>query len=212
MEVMCRSETSAYTQRTTRRYISEDSTLHNHRCENLKSYKLQLHYWSYSPRHFSWGKQSSTLYPHTNTSEQANSGKRWMPENTDILSDWILKMDGEDEWGNSGRDSPNSWTVPSAFNTLLGLHKQQRRLKHNSLSCSTHCDWWSSRLEIPNRKNSNIELRARTVPTVSKNGRLTQANMPSWNIPFPLCLQVFVWKDDVEQTILKSWPLHSSGG
>jgi uncharacterized membrane protein len=28
-------------QRTTRRYILEDSTLHNHRCENLKSYILQ---------------------------------------------------------------------------------------------------------------------------------------------------------------------------
>jgi hypothetical protein len=26
------------TQRTTRRYIPEDGTLHNHRCENLKSY------------------------------------------------------------------------------------------------------------------------------------------------------------------------------
>jgi hypothetical protein len=32
------SETSADTQRTTRRYIPEDDTLHNHRCENLKSY------------------------------------------------------------------------------------------------------------------------------------------------------------------------------
>jgi hypothetical protein len=29
-------------QRTTRRYISEDGTLHNHRCENLKSYKFQF--------------------------------------------------------------------------------------------------------------------------------------------------------------------------
>jgi hypothetical protein len=26
------------TQRTTRRHIPEDDTLHNHRCENLKSY------------------------------------------------------------------------------------------------------------------------------------------------------------------------------
>jgi hypothetical protein len=32
------SETSVDFQRTTRRYIPEDSTLHNHRCENLKSY------------------------------------------------------------------------------------------------------------------------------------------------------------------------------
>jgi hypothetical protein len=33
-------ETSVDFQRTTRRYIPEDSTLHNHRCENLKSYIL----------------------------------------------------------------------------------------------------------------------------------------------------------------------------
>jgi hypothetical protein len=37
MEAICSSETSVDTQRTTRRYISEDSTLHDHRCENLKS-------------------------------------------------------------------------------------------------------------------------------------------------------------------------------
>jgi hypothetical protein len=34
------SETSVGAQRTTRRYIPEDSTLHNHRCENLKSYNV----------------------------------------------------------------------------------------------------------------------------------------------------------------------------
>jgi hypothetical protein len=39
MEAICSSETSVDTQRTTRRYIPEDGTLHNHRCENLKSYK-----------------------------------------------------------------------------------------------------------------------------------------------------------------------------
>jgi hypothetical protein len=38
MEAICSSETSADFQRTTRCYIPEDSTLHNHRCENLKSY------------------------------------------------------------------------------------------------------------------------------------------------------------------------------
>jgi hypothetical protein len=38
MEAICSSETSFDFQRTTRRYISEDSILHNHRCENLKSY------------------------------------------------------------------------------------------------------------------------------------------------------------------------------
>jgi hypothetical protein len=33
------SETSVYIRRTIRRYIPEDSTLHNHHCENLKTYK-----------------------------------------------------------------------------------------------------------------------------------------------------------------------------
>jgi hypothetical protein len=37
---MCSSETSGDFQRTTQRYIPEESTLHNHRCENLKSYIL----------------------------------------------------------------------------------------------------------------------------------------------------------------------------
>jgi hypothetical protein len=39
MEAICSSETSVETQRTTRRHIPEDDTLHNHRCEHLKSYK-----------------------------------------------------------------------------------------------------------------------------------------------------------------------------
>jgi hypothetical protein len=38
METICSSETSVDFQRVTRRYIPEDKTLHNHRCENLKSY------------------------------------------------------------------------------------------------------------------------------------------------------------------------------
>jgi hypothetical protein len=44
MEAICSSETSVETQRTTRRYIPEDDTLHNHRSENLKSYIIFL-YW-----------------------------------------------------------------------------------------------------------------------------------------------------------------------
>jgi hypothetical protein len=37
MEAICSSEVSVETQLTTRRHIPEDDTLHNHRCENLKS-------------------------------------------------------------------------------------------------------------------------------------------------------------------------------
>jgi hypothetical protein len=38
MEEICSSETLVDTQRTTLRCIPGDGTLHNHRCENLKSY------------------------------------------------------------------------------------------------------------------------------------------------------------------------------
>jgi hypothetical protein len=38
MEAIYFSETSVDTQRNTRRHIPEDDTLHNHRCEKLKSY------------------------------------------------------------------------------------------------------------------------------------------------------------------------------
>jgi hypothetical protein len=38
MEATCFSESSVDAQRTTRSYIPEDGTFHNHRCENLKSY------------------------------------------------------------------------------------------------------------------------------------------------------------------------------
>jgi hypothetical protein len=37
MEAICSSETSVDIQRTTRRYIVDESTITNHRCENLKS-------------------------------------------------------------------------------------------------------------------------------------------------------------------------------
>jgi hypothetical protein len=38
MEAICSFEMSINTQQNTRRHIPEDDTLHNHRCENLKSY------------------------------------------------------------------------------------------------------------------------------------------------------------------------------
>jgi hypothetical protein len=42
MEAICSSETSVETQRTMRPHIPEDDTLHNHRCENLKSYMIHI--------------------------------------------------------------------------------------------------------------------------------------------------------------------------
>jgi hypothetical protein len=44
MEVVFFSETSTVFQQTTWHYIPEDSTLHNHRCENLKSYIHRIVY------------------------------------------------------------------------------------------------------------------------------------------------------------------------
>jgi hypothetical protein len=38
MELKCASQTSVDFKRTTWSYILEDRTLHNHRCEHLKSY------------------------------------------------------------------------------------------------------------------------------------------------------------------------------
>jgi hypothetical protein len=46
MEAICSSETSVDIQLTKRRYIPEYGTLHNHRCDNLKSYNkivVELH-------------------------------------------------------------------------------------------------------------------------------------------------------------------------
>jgi hypothetical protein len=59
MEAICSSETSVDFQRPTRRNIPEDSTLHNHRYEKLKSYILcisQVFYACYMP-------SSSHLHP-----------------------------------------------------------------------------------------------------------------------------------------------------
>jgi hypothetical protein len=40
MEAICSSVTLVDFQWATQRYIPQDSTLHNHHCENLKSYKI----------------------------------------------------------------------------------------------------------------------------------------------------------------------------
>jgi hypothetical protein len=42
MEAPCSSEMSTHFQRTRRRHISEDNTLHKHRCENRKFHNLNL--------------------------------------------------------------------------------------------------------------------------------------------------------------------------
>jgi hypothetical protein len=42
MEAICSSETSVGFQRTTLRQSPEDSTLHNHLCQNLKSYNIEM--------------------------------------------------------------------------------------------------------------------------------------------------------------------------
>jgi hypothetical protein len=61
MEAMCSSETSVGFQQTTRRYIPEDNILHNHRCENLKSYVrndvLDVHLTELDPYLRFWGEK-----------------------------------------------------------------------------------------------------------------------------------------------------------
>jgi hypothetical protein len=54
MEAKFSSETSVDFQRTTRHYTPEHITLHNHRCENLKSYIMLNVFASKSLRRSSW--------------------------------------------------------------------------------------------------------------------------------------------------------------
>jgi hypothetical protein len=61
MEAIYYSETSVDTQRTTRRYIPEDGTLPNHRCENLKSYTSLLFFVAVKLGFLLWGKVTLTL-------------------------------------------------------------------------------------------------------------------------------------------------------
>jgi hypothetical protein len=44
LEAICSSETSVDSQRNTRRYIPEDGTLQNYRCESLKSYNEDFNF------------------------------------------------------------------------------------------------------------------------------------------------------------------------
>jgi hypothetical protein len=60
MEAICSSETSIVTQRTTRRHIPENDTLHNHSCKNLKSYMFITH--------FVWTIHANTFYSNLNHS------------------------------------------------------------------------------------------------------------------------------------------------
>jgi hypothetical protein len=45
METIYSTETSVDFQRATRRYIPEDRTIRNHRCENLKSHIRKVFSW-----------------------------------------------------------------------------------------------------------------------------------------------------------------------
>jgi hypothetical protein len=50
MEAICSSETLVDFQRNTRRNIPENDTLHNHRCENLKSYIVCIYFYVFRNR------------------------------------------------------------------------------------------------------------------------------------------------------------------
>jgi hypothetical protein len=59
MEVTCSFEASVYFQRTTRRYIPEDRSIHNHRCENLK-FCIVLFVCFLFARRAEWGRRVYT--------------------------------------------------------------------------------------------------------------------------------------------------------
>jgi hypothetical protein len=59
MEAICSSKISVGFQRNTWRYIPEDSILHKHRCENLKSY---IHETLYVVYHGTWAHLNGVLH------------------------------------------------------------------------------------------------------------------------------------------------------
>jgi hypothetical protein len=63
MEAIWSSETSVDFQRTTQRYIPEHSTLHNRRCENLKSYGSYGCFISDGPCNYRTSERVLTWYP-----------------------------------------------------------------------------------------------------------------------------------------------------
>jgi hypothetical protein len=64
MEATFSFETSVDTRRTTRRYIPEDRTFHNHRCENLKSYMFSLWWLTHYTPVISWlGRYNLLISP-----------------------------------------------------------------------------------------------------------------------------------------------------
>jgi hypothetical protein len=73
MEAICSSETSVETQRTTRRHIPEDETLHNHRCENLKSYIKETCFASFELATGNY-EPNETCY----TCSEASVGNLWL--------------------------------------------------------------------------------------------------------------------------------------
>jgi hypothetical protein len=66
-EAICSSKTSVDFQQTTWCYIPENGTLHNHSCENLKSYKIYAGHYKYGHLHHlqrykRGNKKKSTFY------------------------------------------------------------------------------------------------------------------------------------------------------
>jgi hypothetical protein len=75
MEAICSSEKSVDTQRTTRQYIPEDGTLHNHRCENLKPYEHLVF-------------QQVGALDRIGGGQHATNGNTWEFVNSTIMKKW----------------------------------------------------------------------------------------------------------------------------
>jgi hypothetical protein len=88
IEWICFSEIPIDFQRTTRRYIPEGATRHNHSCENLKSY-TELICWPWSWRRYEWDLRFSLW------SSRIGCGvKRWSNPSTWLIKDFALKKYG----------------------------------------------------------------------------------------------------------------------
>jgi hypothetical protein len=90
MEAKCSSETSVDFQGTTRRYIPEDDTLHNHRCENLRSYIFisSVRMKNVLQRKI-WYRYKSTDLPCVMCSTSSGCGRRRLPARVETSSEYI---------------------------------------------------------------------------------------------------------------------------
>jgi hypothetical protein len=150
MEAICSFETSVDIQRTARRYIPEDSTLHNDRCENLKFYELQIFYsWSYT-----------YLYSHRVWKAQYNL-IRYTGGVTMTAGQWQLECSSSETY-NCGAESHAPSALASTIKyPLSSIRFPFQSLRHIMLSIelTAYPYWW---LDLRNMKWQGGESKVHT--------------------------------------------------